>query len=149
MIIDRVHVAHPVLDEVIVESRSKFRTHFDPKRNDPLLGAREKHEKRGAIVPCKIDSVIEFAAGDRSRGSNSGKAARHDQKFIHTDNCWRQRFAFGRNHESDVCIRKFFAHGRERRRGQNQIADALELNEKNIQFDSWIALSYAPNKRVR
>jgi hypothetical protein len=141
MIIDRVHVAHPVFDELVVKSRPEFRAHFDSERDNPFLRSREKHEQRRAIVPRKIDAVIEFIARNRSHRSKSGRSTRHYQEFVHAGNRRCESFAFRRNHKRDLRVRKFFSRSRDCRRCQNQIADAFELNEENVQFDNWIALS--------
>src|SRR4029077_7182345 len=50
MIIAGVHIAHPMLDEFVVKTCSKLRTHFDSERDDSLFRARKKHEQRRPIV---------------------------------------------------------------------------------------------------
>ena len=100
-----------------------------------------QNEKRRAIVSREIDAVIEFAARDRHSRGQTAEAATRDQKFVHTRNCRGESLAIARNHERDLCVRKFFANRRDGRRRQNQIADSFELNEENLQFDNWIARS--------
>src|SRR5713101_6847995 len=82
VIIDHVHVSHPMLDKFVVETCSKSRADFDSKRHDPLFRAREKHQQRGTIVPRKINAVIKFLARDRGDCSKSAKAPTHDQNFL-------------------------------------------------------------------
>src|SRR4029077_19736834 len=60
VVVDRVHVAHPMLDKFIVNARSDFRSHFDAKGKDSFLSPGEKYQKRGAIIPGKIDAIIEI-----------------------------------------------------------------------------------------
>src|SRR5436853_1795689 len=110
MIIDRLHVPHPVLDELIVKSRPKFRADLDSKRDDPFACTREQNEQRRAVVPGEIDAVIEFAAPNRGDCSKSGKPARHDQQLVNTSNRWRECLALRRNHQRYLGVRKFLAY---------------------------------------
>ncbi len=56
-----------------------------------------------------------------------------DQESIDAANRGRQIAARARNCEMDCCVRKFFAQRRDHRHGQNQIANALKLDEQNLQ----------------
>jgi hypothetical protein len=101
---------------------------FAPLRRDSGFGARQPGQERRAIVAREIDTIIEIAAGDCEP-----RARLVRNKFIVYVRNRRQRFgARWRDGQRDLRRRKFFVQRRDRRRRQNQIANAFELNEQNI-----------------
>src|SRR5262249_54647565 len=84
------------------------------------------------IVSRKVDAIVKFFAGDRRNHRNVPQIASRDQNAIDVRNGGKQFAAFVRNREGDVRIRIVPAQGGNCRRGQNQIADSLELQEKDF-----------------
>ena len=59
--------------------------------------------------------------------------ASHEQSFVDADNGRSQCRGLVRNNKGQFRVREISPYRRDGRRGQNQIADAFELNEEDVQ----------------
>ena len=100
-------------------------------RGDAFSRAGKQSQERGAIVAGEIEAVIELAAA-RARSSRARRRLFPlTTKTLSTPGSPGASSSTRRgNDEGDGGLRKFFPQRGDRRRGEDQVADPLELNEK-------------------
>ena len=56
-----------------------------------------------------------------------------EKSLIHAFNCWKQLARAVRDNERDFRVGEMRSHRGDRRHGQDQVADPLQLDEKDVQ----------------
>ena len=133
MVIDRMHVAHTILHELVVRFAPQWRPFLDPCGHDPFIGPGKKRKRGGAVTASEIDAVVESTAKNREKIFKVGQAPAHHDGFVHARDRGQKRNDFGGDGERDMRVGKLLTERRYCRRSQDQIADALQLEEENVQ----------------
>ncbi len=132
MVIDRVHLTCAAVDKFVVNQRAQPRMKFDSIGHNAFCRARKESEQRRAIVSREIDTAVESFVKYGAKDFNVIPVPLNDQSSSDIANGGQERGVVTRHDQCDMGVRKFFAQRRDGRRGQNQIANTLDLEEKNI-----------------
>src|SRR4029079_1034674 len=132
IVVDRVHITHADSDKISVNARASLGLFADPVRGDPSPCCGQESQKSRTIVSGKVDAIIKSVASYRRNHRNIPEIASRDENSIDVRDGRKQFSAFVRNREGDVRIWIVIAQGGNGWRRQNQIADSLELQEKNF-----------------
>ena len=93
----------------------------------------KQSEKSGSIGSRKIQAVVEFARREGKPLWRIGNSSTSDQSPVDSGDC-REQFARAvADDESQFRIRELLSNGRNRRHGQDQVADPFELEEEEVQ----------------
>lgn len=137
IVIDGVPLAHGRIGETIVGERADFRA-FYPCESGALFRPRGRDGEGGAVAPGEVDAQIPRSREHLLPRRKSTSAPEHDTGADGVDRA-EQRRASGRDGERDDRVRVRCAEGTQGRRGEDQIADALELEDE----DSHHAIMFA------
>ncbi len=132
MVIDGVEKAHRRFHELVVAPGANLRAEVRVVRGDALSRLREQRQKGGAIVAGEIEAVIKIAPRERDPIERIVRFPPEHENFVDARDRREQLLDRGRDHQGESCLREFFPQRRDRRRGENQVADSLQLNEENV-----------------
>ena len=100
---------------------------------DALFRPGEQSEKGRAIRARKIETIIKLRRRERDPSRRIGYLSARDQAAIDPRNR-RQQFARAvPHHQGYSCRREVLSHRRDRRHGQDQVADPFKLDEQDVQ----------------
>ena len=136
IVIDRVHLVCAAVDKFVVNQRAQPPMKFDSIGHNAFCRARKESEQRRAIVSREIDTAVEPFVRYGAKDSYIIPVSLDEQSSIDIANGGQERGVVTRHDQCYIGVRKLFAERRDGWRGQNQIADTFDLEEKNVHAKS-------------
>ena len=136
MVIDGVERADRRLYEFVIAPGPQFRAEERVIGGDSLSRAGKKSEEGRPVVPGKVEAVIVFAEGKSDPVERVIRFPADLENLINASNGREEFFDRGGDDQGEGRIGKLFADRGDGGRREDQVADSLELEEKNVHFNS-------------
>ena len=132
VMIDRVHEEDPRGNKLVITQLAQ-RLAPDRVVANPLLCAGEQGQKSRPIRAREIETVIELCRREGDPLRRIRDPSPRDKSAIQSRNRGQQFARSVRDSKGDSCLGKVLPQSRDRRHGQDQVADPFELDEENVQ----------------